>query len=175
MTRGLLQAPTPSGPPRPPQGCARVHSVSELRAEPHAVGSAGAAGNKNASRSQCPRTVSGEAGGHHAQPPWKDFEGSQGERGGCTGGETEAQTRSYSLWEMRQGDAERGRSPVSHFIRVPPIPDRPPGPAARSARTGRLPARLWLWHLCSRPVPSSAFSWDCQGWRRQLLVLRDQM
>lgn len=69
-----------------------------------------------------------------SQPPWESFHGSQGEHGGCTGGETEPQTGRDLPWVMQQGSAERGGSRV--------LPPSPTGPQALRTGTAASPGMV---------------------------------
>lgn len=114
MTWGLLQALTPLGPPRPPQGCALIHPVSKLRAEPRAVWALWAQqGTKVPSDHSVPGRSQGKQVVTTLSRPGRTLRG-------CTGGETEAQTGSFSLWDMQPGNAELRWSPVSFSIRGSP-------------------------------------------------------
>lgn len=134
---GPPAGPHTLGPPRPPQGCALIHPVSKLRAEPRAVWALWAQqGTKVPSDHSVPGRSQGKQAVTTLSRPGRTLRG-------CTGGETEAQTGSFSLWDMQPGNAELRWSPVSFSIRGSPHPSLAPG-SCRTVPEDRAAARLPL-------------------------------
>lgn len=134
---GPPAGPHTTGPPQAPSGMC-THPPSEQAAcrAPRCLGSVGQQGTKVPSDHSVPGRSQGKQAVTTLSRPGRTLRG-------CTGGETEAQTGSFSLWDMQPGNAELRWSPVSFSIRGSPHPSLAPG-SCRTVPEDRAAARLPL-------------------------------